>query len=142
MDCRNSQIFAKEVLYIIAMYINDPKTFQNFSLTCKRCSSVCGKLVLQKKDEFSKKIVIKKMRLITIFSQLPNKWKHGCYTQWYNNGIIRKKGMYENGHMTGMWEWKHYTGKMAITGSYSKSKKCGIWNYFDTNGIIKKVCRH
>lgn len=139
MICKQSQIFAKEIFSLIAMYVNDPLTFRNLGLVCKRSYFACSKLTAQKKCEFAKKIIIKKMRLTTIYYCLPNKWKHGDYTQWYNNGIPRKKGSYENGHMTGYWEWKHYAGNIYMCGTFNESRKYGMWTHLDTNGHAKYI---
>lgn len=128
---------AKEIFMMIALFVNDSTTFRNLALVCTKSALACKQLSSQKKDEFAKRLVIKKMRMTTICSLLPNGWKHGAYTQWYNNGITRKKGTYDGGYMTGYWEWKYYTGKMLMSGLFIKGQKTGTWIYCDSEGTMK-----
>jgi antitoxin component YwqK of YwqJK toxin-antitoxin module len=131
------EFLAKEIFIMIATFIDDALTFKNLALVCKKSALACKQLSAQKKDEFSKKVVIKRLRMTTICSYLPNKWKHGSYSQWYNNGITRKKGTYDTGYMTGYWELKYYTGKMSMSGLFVKGQKTGTWLYYDTDGNMK-----
>lgn len=118
-----THIFAKEIFFIIASYIHDPATFRSLALVCNKSAGACRMLSELKKVEFSKKVMLNKIGMRTIFSELPNKRKHGLYVQLYNNGVVRKKGLYIDGHMEGYWEWRHYTGNISRTGFYDKSSQ-------------------
>jgi antitoxin component YwqK of YwqJK toxin-antitoxin module len=126
--------FPKDILQYMTKYINDANTFKSWALLCKRTANECRYLSNMKKEQFSKKKTSNSKCFTIIFSYLPNGFKHGFYSQWYNNGVVRKKGVYKDGYKTGYWEFRYYTGIVRSKGFYYRGKKDGPWIQIKPNG--------
>ena len=57
--------------------------------------------------------------------------ENGEWTYWYDNGIVKCRGIYENGIRDSLWQWYDEAGRPATTGSYTLGLEQGSWmNYF------------
>ncbi len=64
---------------------------------------------------------------------------HGPYKNYWDDGSIRRQGIYQFGRKHGSWlECEADDGKSA-TGPYANDKKEGAWTQLDTNGLIESV---
>jgi antitoxin component YwqK of YwqJK toxin-antitoxin module len=138
------QLVSNDVLQHITPFIDDPQTFLNWSLVCRKTSNACRIYSDQKKLEFSRKKVIRlsggdHAGMTVIYYVLPNGSKHGEYTQWFNNGNIRKRGSYTNGMKEGVWELYFYSGNLCNRGLYVRGLKHGPWVQCDVNGNPQKT---
>jgi len=138
------QYVSNDILQHLTLFINDPQTFFNWSLVCRKTGNSCRIYGEQKKIEFAKKKVIRMAGgdhagMTIIYVGLPNGCKHGEYTQWYNNGIARKKGTYANGMKEGVWESFYYSGNLFSRGLYLRGLKHGPWVQCDMNGNPNKT---
>ena len=62
---------------------------------------------------------------------------HGNYTEYYENGNVRKAGVYINGLREGMWEEYTETGVKAV-GTYHHGHPHGEWRYYNEQGKLLK----
>ncbi len=62
---------------------------------------------------------------------------HGNYTEYYENGKVRKAGIYINGLREGMWEEYTEAGTKAV-GTYHHGYPKGEWRYYNEHGKLVK----
>jgi antitoxin component YwqK of YwqJK toxin-antitoxin module len=62
------------------------------------------------------------------------------WTAWYRNGSVWSKGYFKNGKSDGRRTIYNDNGIKYITGEYSEGVRVGVWEFYDSVGVlIKKV---
>ncbi len=63
--------------------------------------------------------------------------KQGLWKEFYESGLLRAKGHYQNSLPVGAWNYYYEDGSVEITGAYSKKgKKDGPWWWYYANGEV------
>jgi antitoxin component YwqK of YwqJK toxin-antitoxin module len=57
---------------------------------------------------------------------------------FYENGLPRFKGEYQNGKMHGYWEFYRKDGSLMRSGSFDEEKQIGVWKTFARDGSLVK----
>ena len=58
---------------------------------------------------------------------------------FYENGLPRFKGEYQNGKMHGFWEFYRKDGSLMRSGSFIEDRQVGTWTTYDRNGSVVRV---
>ena len=61
--------------------------------------------------------------------------QHGPTVSWYDNGLPKMKGQYENGDRIGRFIWWYENGSKQLEGEYERGKKIGVWTWRHENGM-------
>jgi len=75
-------------------------------------------------------------RISQINSEYPK--KSGEYLEFYTNGVLKAKGRYKGGNLTGDWEWYRKTGVIMRSGSFKNGEQTGTWITYDVKGKVYK----
>jgi len=62
----------------------------------------------------------------------------GKYIHWWQNGLKRSEGQYQNGKQQGRWTYWHDNGEKGNEGQYQEGKEQGPWTYWYKSGA--KLC--
>jgi antitoxin component YwqK of YwqJK toxin-antitoxin module len=62
--------------------------------------------------------------------------KTGIWEEYFPNGQLSSKGLYENNKKTGVWESYHYNGQLESKGLYKDGNRDGIWESYHDNGKL------
>lgn len=57
-------------------------------------------------------------------------------TYYYENGVMRATGAYENGQMEGEWRFYRENGQLCEVGMFLNGQKNGPWRGYDENGEL------
>lgn len=57
---------------------------------------------------------------------------------WYRNGNLRRKGVYDNGHISGKWTFWDEQGYMTVEANYKLDSLNGVYISLYPNGKIKE----
>jgi antitoxin component YwqK of YwqJK toxin-antitoxin module len=57
---------------------------------------------------------------------------------FYENGLPRFKGEYQNGKMNGYWEFYRKDGSLMRSGTFDEEKQVGVWKTFARDGSLVK----
>ncbi|MEY4554763.1 MAG: hypothetical protein RL197_1190 [Actinomycetota bacterium] len=57
---------------------------------------------------------------------------------FYENGLPRFKGEYQNGKMHGYWEFYRKDGSLMRSGTFDEEKQVGVWKTFARDGSLVK----
>ena len=68
--------------------------------------------------------------------------RHGTWTSYHANGIIRSRRTYEHGVEMGGTEVYHENGMTYYSGQYHAGNPVGTWNFFDPMGELIRVVEH
>lgn len=60
--------------------------------------------------------------------------QHGPVAFWYENGMPKLKGGYDQGNPVGRFTGWHVNGNKRMEGSFEKGKKEGLWRWWHPNG--------
>ena len=58
---------------------------------------------------------------------------------YYQDGKIASKGLYDNGKKTGYWEEYYEDGSPALQGNFVNGEKVGKWTEWDKEGKKTKT---
>lgn len=89
-----------------------------------------GTIQFGKEHMFSKALLKKiiKERIAIINEQYPK--KSGEYLEFYDNGHLKSKGKYKDGHMHGNWEFYSRDGSLMRSGRLEEGEPVGKWQTF------------
>lgn len=62
--------------------------------------------------------------------------RHGQWFYYYPNGLLWSEGLFNNGKMDGPSKAYQGNGKIKQEGVYKLDKPVGVWNFYDTSGVI------
>lgn len=68
--------------------------------------------------------------------------RHGPWTAYHPNGMVRSRTTYENGLMEGPTEVFHENGMTYYTGQYRADNVVGEWRFYDRNGALIRTAVH
>lgn len=54
--------------------------------------------------------------------------------KYYENGQIKRTGMFSNGKNNGKWTWHYENGNKKIEGHFVNGKRNGLWTTWDLQG--------
>jgi antitoxin component YwqK of YwqJK toxin-antitoxin module len=57
---------------------------------------------------------------------------------FYENGLPRFKGEYQNDKMHGYWEFYRKDGSLMRSGAFDEDKQIGVWKTFARDGSLVK----
>jgi antitoxin component YwqK of YwqJK toxin-antitoxin module len=57
---------------------------------------------------------------------------------FYENGLPRFKGEYQNGKMHGYWEFYRKDGSLMRSGTFDEDVQVGVWKTFARDGSLVK----
>ena len=57
---------------------------------------------------------------------------------FYENGLPRFKGEYQNGKMHGYWEFYRKDGSLMRSGTFDEEVQVGVWKTFARDGSLVK----
>ena len=57
---------------------------------------------------------------------------------FYENGLPRFKGEYQNGKMHGYWEFYRKDGSLMRSGTFNEEVQVGVWKTFARDGSLVK----
>ena len=80
------------------------------------------------KEELPKKSLVKKLlttRISIINESFPK--KNGEYLSFYENGYLKSKGKYKEGHMQGYWHFYRKDGSLMREGKLNMGEPQGEW---------------
>ncbi len=60
--------------------------------------------------------------------------KHGTVTSWYENGLKRSEGPYQDGKRQGVWTSWYDNGSIGQSGPYLNDVRHGTWTVYYRNG--------
>ena len=60
--------------------------------------------------------------------------KDGLWTEWFRDGQIRSREIYENGQANGIWEQWHENGQMILRASFKNGNAHGLRTEWYDNG--------
>ena len=132
--------FDTNILNVICEHIDDPKTYFNFALVCRKTRYVTELHKNNKMDEFSIKYVktIDHGMVKVVERRLPNGKLHGVKVFFWTSDI--QFNMYYNGICLGTWWCSHYEGLgQEITITYFKcdcAKGKGFCNSYIRDKIV------
>jgi antitoxin component YwqK of YwqJK toxin-antitoxin module len=58
---------------------------------------------------------------------------------FYENGLPRFKGKYQNGKMHGYWEFYRKDGSLMRSGTFHEDEQVGTWTTYARDGSVVKV---
>lgn len=64
--------------------------------------------------------------------------KDGAETSYFENGQLYEQLTYEDGFMCGPYEQRNEQGRTVEKGFYKNNKPTGLWQKFDSNGVLQK----
>jgi antitoxin component YwqK of YwqJK toxin-antitoxin module len=64
--------------------------------------------------------------------------RNGIWKAWYENGNLWSEGEYKNGKRNGKGISYHENGKKYIEGMYRNDVRVGIWQFYDTTGVLTR----
>ncbi len=59
---------------------------------------------------------------------------NGRYLEYFENGLIKTKGKYEQNEAVGLWEYYYESGQLKSSGYWSEDVSDGLWQHFYENG--------
>ncbi len=62
---------------------------------------------------------------------------HGDYTEWYENGRLKEKGMFRNGKKEDLWQTWYENKSLKSTGKYANNRKHGKWVWFYSSTKVR-----
>lgn len=65
------------------------------------------------------------------------KVKQGSYKKWRNNVLV-EEGNYKGNKRDSTWLTYGLRGNVLIKGNYTNDEKVGVWQYFDSNGVLEQ----
>lgn len=68
--------------------------------------------------------------------------KEGGWEYYHENGVIKSKGNYEKGRLSGKWSEYSTLGQLILESYYEKSRPIQKWKYWYSNGQLMKVIQH
>ncbi|MCZ7584669.1 MAG: hypothetical protein M5R36_15770 [Deltaproteobacteria bacterium] len=69
--------------------------------------------------------------------------RHGAWTEWYKNGLMKAQGAYAGGLEDGPWRTWFENGQIKESGSYIQGKKEGVWEVYTEKGeLIESLTYH
>lgn len=63
----------------------------------------------------------------------------GTWTYYYENGAIKMRGFMHDVDKVGVWEYFYESGSINMKGEIIKGKKQGVWSYYYENGQLRSV---
>ena len=64
--------------------------------------------------------------------------KHGTFTEWHANGVVKTRGEYANGKMEGVWATFWENTVKHTEGNYRDGRKDGTWRQWDDDGTLQR----
>jgi hypothetical protein len=61
---------------------------------------------------------------------------HGAYQVEWTGGVLTAEGVYEDGHESGRWVFRHHSGKTWKEGEYQDGLLHGTWKIYDPDGEL------
>jgi hypothetical protein len=68
--------------------------------------------------------------------------RHGPWTSYFADGMVRSRATYINGSMEGPTEVFHDNGMTYYTGNYLNGKAIGEWRFYDRAGSLVRTAVH
>src|ERR1035437_8435123 len=65
--------------------------------------------------------------------------RHGQWFYYYPSGFVWSEGLFNNGKMDGPSKVYHENGKAYYEGAYKVDKAIGVWNFYDTSGVLSFI---
>ena len=65
-----------------------------------------------------------------------NDKRNGIFKSYYKSGALLSKGMFVDGKREGEGTVFYENGKVNYEGSYKNGRECGIWRFYDEEGIL------
>lgn len=78
----------------------------------------------------------------TMKGELRGGKRHGPWTAYYANGMVRSRASYIDGVLDGVTEVFHENGMIYYTGNYHRGKAVGKWFFHDSEGTLIRTALH
>ena len=131
-------IFDNNVLNIICIFIDDPKTFRNFAIACRKTNYITNLQVDDKMTLFSEKQVVDYHGISIIHRdvkrKLPNGNLHG--KQLCSDFYVDMYSLYYNGIHLAEWYYEEYDNWIDC---YVTHRKCNCTKDFPNSYTIEKI---
>ena len=61
----------------------------------------------------------------------------GPYKSFFEDGVLKSEGQFENNKSTGVWQYYYKNGRLRMKGQIGDGKNVGQWEYYYENGSLK-----
>ena len=62
--------------------------------------------------------------------------RNGAWKNFYENGVVREEGQYDNNRRMGSWTFHNKEGRIIQTGQYRNGRPEGLWKWYFPDGSI------
>ena len=70
----------------------------------------------------------------------PEELYDGYFEEFFDNGLLRRRGVVRDGYRIGYWEYYHENGELKQAGAYGfNGKRIGLWDWYYENGEIRWI---
>ena len=70
----------------------------------------------------------------------PEDFYDGYFEEFYDHGLLRRRGIIRDGYRIGYWEYYHENGELKQAGAYGfNGKRIGLWEWYYENGEIRWI---